>query len=131
MISVQHPGPRLIGEAVTVSYVADPSVGHGRFRLENHESVAVTAAVESAWLELGALRQPLAGITVFDLDQDRMVDPAGFTVDAKATLTFLVGFPRVVYEPRFGESSAVGLRLTVNGTGQQALSPLVFVRRIR
>lgn len=130
METPQHRGPQLVGEAVTVSYAADPSVGYGRFRLENHEAVAVTAAVESAWLELGALRQPLAGVTVFDLDQDRMLDPARFTIAAKATLTFLVGFPRVAHEPRFGESSAVGLRLTVNGNGQQAVSPLVFVRRV-
>ena len=130
MITAHHSGPQLIGETVTVSYVADPSVGHGRFRLENHEAVAVTAAVESAWLELGGHRQPLAGITVFDLDQDRMVNPASFRIDAEATVTFMLGFPKVAYEPRFGESSAVGLRLSVNGAELQALSPIVFEPRI-
>jgi hypothetical protein len=130
MIAPQHPGPQLIGETVTINYVADPSMGHGRFRLENHEAVAVTAAVESAWLELGGHRQPLAGITVFDLGQDQMVDPTHLKVDANATLTFLVGFPTVAYEPRFGESCNVGLRISVNGAEQQALSPVSFVRRI-
>lgn len=130
MITAHHPGPQLVGETVTVSYVADPWVGHGRFRLENHDAVAVTATVESAWLELGGRRQPLAGITVFDLEQDKMVNPTGFRIDAKATLPFLVGFPRVVHVPRFGESGAVGLRLTVNGTELQALSPIVFIRLI-
>lgn len=130
MTSAPHPDPRLIGETVTISYVADPSIGYGQFRLENRGAVAVTAAVESAWLELGGHRQPLAGVTVFDLDQDRMVDPESFEVDAEATVRFLVGFPRVAHEPRFGESSAVGLRLNVNGAELQALSLIEFVRRI-
>ena len=129
IMTAHHSILQLIGETVTVSYVADPSVGHGQFRLENRGAVAVMAAVESAWLELGAHRQPLAGITVYDLDQERMVNPASFRIDAEATVTFLVGFPRVAHEPRFGESSAVGLRLSVNGTELQALSPIAFVRR--
>jgi len=130
MKTTPHSALQLVGETVTISYVADPSVGHGEFRLENSGDVAVTAAVESAWLELGARRQPLADVTVFDLDQDQMVNPKSFKVDAKTTLKFLVGFPRVTYEPRFGESSALGLRLNINGTELQALSPLKFVRRI-
>lgn len=126
-----HPsGSQLIGETVTVSYVADPSVGHGQFRLENRGVVAVMAAVESAWLELGAYRQPLASFTVFDLAQEQMVNPQSFTVDAGATMTFLLGFPRVAYEPRFGESTAVGIRLRANSVELQALSAIVFERRI-
>ncbi|KAF5435364.1 hypothetical protein C5S35_11250 [Candidatus Methanophagaceae archaeon] len=113
-----------------MSYVTDPSVGYGQFRLENCGTIAVTAAVKSAWLELGGHRQPLAGITVFDLDQDRMLNPESFKVDAEATVTFLIGFPVVAHEPRFGESTVVGLRLSINGTELQALSPIEFVRRI-
>lgn len=128
-MNTQHSDLQLIGETVTVSYVADPSVGHGQFRLENRGAVAVTVAVELAWLELGGHRHTLASITVFDLDQDRMVNLEGFKVDTKATLSFLLGFPKVAHEPRFGESSAVGLRLRVNGAELQALSPIKFVRR--
>ena len=68
MPSTQPSGLRLIGEIVTVSYVADPSVGHGQFRLENHDAGSVTAVVESGWLELGGQQQPLSGMTVFDVD---------------------------------------------------------------
>jgi hypothetical protein len=121
---------QLIGEAVTVSYVADPSVGYGQFRLENLGDNAVTAAVQSAWLKLGARQQPLADITVFDLDQERMVNPESYKVDAKAIVRFLVGFPSFAHEPRFGESIAVGLRLSVNSAELQAQSPIEFVRRI-
>ena len=130
MTTTQHSGPQLIGEAVTVSYVADPSVGHGQFRLENHGDVAMMAVVKLAWLELGGRQQPLAGVTVFDLDQDQMMNPENFKVGVEATVTFLLGFSKVAYEPHFGESAAVGLRLRVNGTEIQALSPIKFVRRI-
>ncbi len=122
--------PQLIGEAVTVSYVADPSMGHGQFRLENHGDIAVIATVESAWLELGERRLSLDRISVFDLDKDRMVNPDSFEVGAKATMKFLIGFPAISYEPPFGESSAVGLRIRVNGNELKALSPIKFVRRI-
>jgi hypothetical protein len=71
-----------------VSYVADPLMGHGQFRLENPGAVAVIASVGSAWLELGGPRQPLSGITVFDLNQDHMLDVEGFRVDAEASMTF-------------------------------------------
>ncbi|MBW2690367.1 MAG: hypothetical protein JRC99_10615 [Deltaproteobacteria bacterium] len=129
MITTHQSGSQLIGETVTVSYVADPSFGHGRFRLENHGAVAVTAAVKSAWLELGGFRQPLDDITVFDLDQDQMVNPESFKVEAEVTMTFLIGFARFAHEPRFGESTSVNLRIGVNGTELQALSPIEFVRR--
>jgi hypothetical protein len=122
-------GIHLVGERVTVSYVADPSVSYGQFRLENHEAVAVTITVESVWLEIEGHQQPLTGFTVFDLDQDRLVNPKNFKVDAEKTVRFLVGFPKVVHEPRFGETTAVGLRLKLNSTELQALSPIQFIRR--
>ena len=123
-------GAELVGETVTVSYVADPAMGHGQFRLHNHGATAATASVASAWLELGGDRRPLADITVFDLEQEQMVNPDNFKVDGTKTLGFLLGFPRVAHEPRFGESSAVGLRLRVDGAELQALSPIKFVRRV-
>jgi hypothetical protein len=130
MTPVSPADLQLIGEPVPVSYVADPSVGYGQFRLENRGHKAVTAAVQSAWLELGARQQPLSDITVFDLDQELMVNPESYKVDAKAIVRFRVGFPRFAHEPRFGESSAVGLRLSVNSAELQAKSPIEFVRRI-
>jgi hypothetical protein len=130
IMTADYSGPQLIGETVTVSYVADPSVGHGQFRLENRGVVTVTAALESARLQLGAHRQPLVGITVYDLDQEQMVNPESFKVDVGTTMRFLVGFPKVAYEPRFGESTAVELLLKVDGATLQALSPIKFVRRV-
>lgn len=122
--------PQLIGETVTVSYVADPSIGHGRFRLDNPGDVAVMVAVKSAWLELGGHRQPLTGVSIFDLGRDQMMNPESFKIDAAATVTILVGFPEVAHQPRFGESGAVGLQLSVNGAEVQALSAIKFERRI-
>jgi hypothetical protein len=130
MMTIHHAGPQLIGETVIISYLANPSVGHGQFRLENPGDVVMTVTVEEAWLEFGGRRQVLSSITLFDLDQEQPLNPTGFTVDKKATVTFLLGFPSVTYEPRFGEPSAVGLRLGINGIHLHALSPLKFVRRI-
>ena len=129
-MNTSHSVIQLTGEAVTVSYVADPSVGHGKFRLENRGAVAVTVAVESAWLELGEHLQSLERISVFDLDEDRSLGSESFRVEAGTTVTFLLGFPKIAYEPRFGESTTVGLRLSVSGAEIQALSPLRFIRRI-
>ncbi len=120
----------LTGETVIVSYVSDPSLGYGRFRLENKGSRQLTAAVESAWLELGERQQPLGSLTVFDVDHDRNLDPNGFDLAPGASLTFLLSFPTVPYQPPFGESTAVGLRLSADHTELQALSPIRFERRI-
>lgn len=126
----QTPTVTLAGEPVTISYVADPAVGHGRFRLENHGSAAVRAVVESAWLEAGGERRPLAGISVFDVQEERSLQPDDIRVAPGAAATLLVGFPRIMFEPRFGEPAAVGVSLLVDGARLQALSPLRFIRRI-
>jgi hypothetical protein len=130
MITTSQPDSQLIGETVTISYITDPSVGHGRFRLENYGDTSVIATVKLAWLEFGEHQQVLAGVTLFDIDQERMVNPESFTISAKSAETFLVGFPKVAHEPRFGEIAAVGLRLNANGINLQALSPIKFERRI-
>lgn len=127
--TMDHLSPKLVGEMVTVSYVANPAIGHGRFRLENHGSKPLTAEVETVWLELGEKQQPLVDITVFNLRLDEMVNPAAFMIDAGSTETFLVGFPRIAYEPRFGIAMAVGLQLSINGIKLVAHSPVNFERR--
>lgn len=129
-MSMSNSGVQLIGESVTVSYVADPSLGHGQFRLENHGNTAVMAAVKSAWLELGARIQPVVDVTLYDLAQEQMINPDGFKIEAGATKRFLIGFPKFIYEPNFGEKTNVGLRLTINGDELQAFSSIVFERRI-
>jgi hypothetical protein len=126
----QQSDVQLIGETVTVSYVADPSIGRGQFRLENAQTAPITASVVSAWLELGDNQRPLTGISVFDLDHDQALDPDHFEVGAESTLRFLMGFPVVAYEPRFGEATAVGLRLNVDGTELTARSLIEFIRRL-
>ena len=120
----------LTGQPVEISYVADPVIGHGQFRLENHRAQAVTASVQSAWLQLGPRQQALTQVTVYVLGEEQMVDPQDFKVEAQSALDFLLGFPAVAYEPPFGESVAVGLRLQVNGAELEALSPITFVRRL-
>src|SRR4051812_46008350 len=95
---------QLIGETVEVSYVADPTIGHGEFRLENHGQNQAHALVVSVWLHLGDRREELDSFTAYDLDQEQAIDPQNITIAANATLRFLVGFPAIVYEPAFGES---------------------------
>jgi hypothetical protein len=128
----QPPAPpvSLAGETVDISYVSDPKIGHGSFRLSNAGDAAVSAGVVAAWLELGNQRKPLDQFTVFDLAKEHMVDPKHFEVGAKARLGFLLGFPTLAYEPGFGESAAVGVTLSAGGAEVTALSPLRFVRRM-
>jgi hypothetical protein len=128
--NAQSAGAELIGEDVTVSYVADPAIGHGRFRLENHAPMAMTAAVKSAWLALGEHRRPLPEIRVFDLALEKTIDPSSLRVEAGGTIRFLLSFPSFAYEPGFGESVFVELQLSVDGSDLQARSPIRFVRRI-
>ena len=120
----------LSGEPVDISYVSDPTIGHGAFRLSNAGDAPISVAVTAAWLELGSQRKPLDRYTIYDLAQERMVDPKHFQVGAKATLGFLLGFPSMAYEPRFGESAAVGATLSAGGVELTARSPLRFERRI-
>lgn len=124
------PPVTLNGETVDISYVSDPAIGHGAFRLSNAGDAAISAAVTAAWLELGSQRRPLDHFTIYDLSQERMIDPKHLQVGAKATLGFLLGFPSLAYEPAFGESAAVGATLSAGGVEVTARSPLRFVRRI-
>jgi hypothetical protein len=121
---------RLIGEPVIVSYIANPFIGHGQFRLENHGASAVAASIDAVWLELGESRKQLSDISAFDLDHDRPANPDSLTVEAESMIRFLVGFPRLAHEPPFGESAAVRLRVHSGGVQLQAVSPIKFVRRI-
>lgn len=130
MVTSQSSDLQLTGEPVEISYVADPTIGHGQFRLENRGANAASASVKAAWLQLGPRRQSLTGVSVYVLGEEQMVDPQDFKVDAQSTLNFLLGFPAVAYEPPAGESVAVGLRLQVNGAELEALSPITFVRRL-
>jgi len=120
----------LAGETVDISYVSDPKIGHGSFRLSNAGDTAVSVGVVAAWLELGSQRKPLDQFTVFDLAKEHMVDPKHFEVGATASLGFLLGFPTMAYEPGFGESAAVGVTLSAGGAEVTARSPLRFVRRM-
>jgi len=125
-----HADIQLMGETVTVSYIADPNLGYGRFRLENHGLAAVTATIESVWLEFAGRPQPLSNFFAFDLDREQAMDPAQLRIDREATLTFLVSFPKVAHLPSFGESATVGLRLRINDVELQAESTIRFERRI-
>lgn len=129
MTSVNH-SPQLMGETVTVSYVADPSISYGQFRLTNPGPLAFNATVKSAWLELAEQHQPLTEVSVFDTDQDTEISSKGFEVKAESTLNFLIGFPKIKYELHSRDVVAVHLQLSVNGIELQALSQIKFERRI-
>ncbi len=130
MTTSQGSDLRLVGETVEISYVTDPVIGHGQFRLENRGLNAVSAAVESAWLTLGARRQSLTEVSVYVTGEEQTVDSQNFEVKAQEALNFLLGFPAVAYNPAFGESVAVGLRLQADGVELEAFSPITFVRRL-
>ena len=127
------PALTLTGEVVEISYIADPEVGYGRFIFSNSGSSAVTVSIESAWLETGTGRQPIASIKVFDpaqeMDGEQPRDPHRLQVTPGATRKFGIGFGSIAYEPSFGESVAVGLRVRSGKIMLEARSPLRFIRR--
>lgn len=119
----------LFGEVVIVSFVTDPTLSLGKFRLENYSSSPLMASVESVWLELGEEHKKLTDITLFSLERDEEMDPAGFKIGVESTETFLVGFPRLAYKPNYGDSTTIGLKLRVDGMELVAQSPIIFERR--
>jgi hypothetical protein len=130
MMTSNHSNPLLIGEMVTISYLTDPSLGYGQFRLENPTAKVLNARVEDAWLEIGDRRQSLENVSIFDRVGNQPVDPKSFNVAAGAELSFLLNFLPVACNPRFGETYTVGLRIKANGAEVEALSSIQLVRRM-
>jgi hypothetical protein len=119
---------QVTGEPVVISYLADPLVGRGQFRLENHGDSTAQTAVESVWLRIDRQRQPVSHISLFDVGTERPLDPEHPSVAPGETVTFLLGFPRV---PSEGSGDvAVGLRLAGGTTPIEAESHIQIVRRI-
>lgn len=84
-------------------------------------------------LRAGAGRRELSGIAVFDPSPDHAgaqpPDQHTLRVDAGATRAFGFGFDAFSYEPRFGETVTVGVRMRVGAQVLAAKSPLRYVRR--
>lgn len=120
---------RLVGEPVVTSYVADPVVARGQFRLENHGDATARTAVEAAWLRIDGRRSTISTLSAFDVGEGRELDPHRLEVAPRDVLTFLLGFPRVPYDERAGDV-AVGIRLTGLVMPIEAESTIRLVRRI-
>ncbi|HLK92769.1 MAG TPA: hypothetical protein VKZ18_22950 [Polyangia bacterium] len=119
------------GEPVTMSFVDDPAIGHGKFRLVNHGAARIVAVVERAWFETSeAAPRELSPLLPYDDDHDRSLDPSRIEVPPGATLNLSIGFPRLAYTPRDGEECAIRLRVKVGAAVREARSPLVLIRRI-
>lgn len=121
---------RLTGEPVSISYTADPVIGHGHFRLENNGARTTIASVESASLALGGKTQTLSAIRVFDRKQGREIDSGNIEVPGVSATEFYVGFPAVEWEPRFGEGGSIVVSVRIGDVLLEATSELQFERRI-
>lgn len=123
----------LHGETVTLDYIANPRASHGRFLMTNGGDADAVATLEAAWLETSAGRRDLSGVQVFDpsLPQkdDRPPDHRTVRIEAGASRSFDVSFDGVSYEPAFGETVAVGIRMRIGEQVLEAKSPLQYVRR--
>jgi len=69
------PGIHLFGEPIVVSYLAEPVISRGRFRLENHGDSTARTSVESAWVRIDRRRQSLRQVFLFDVETDQELDP--------------------------------------------------------
>lgn len=123
----------LSGEIVTIDYLADPSADQGRFVIVNAGAADLVLTLAAAWLETGDGRRQLSGIELFDpatqQSGERPPDNQTLRIEAGAARQFGVSFAPVSYEPRFGETVAVGARIRVGGQVLEAKSPLKYVRR--
>ena len=121
---------RLAGKAVTVSYLADPVVGHGRFEIDNQSAEKAEIQILGAWMKLGSDVRELSGWSIFDLGSERTLDPDGFIVEPGTKLDFLLTFPRIPHEPQFDARCSIALRAMAGSLPISAESVIVFERRI-
>jgi hypothetical protein len=122
---------KLTGEPVTISFLTDPAIGQGKFRLVNQGRARIVVVVERAWFETSeAAPRELSPLFPYDDDHDRSLDPSGIEVPPGATLNVSIGFPRLAYTPRDHEECAIRLRVKAGATVREARSPLVLVRRL-
>ena len=119
----------VVGEPVKISYLADPTIGRGQFRIENTTGRVARAEVRSVWLEIGAQCQALIPTSVYLLDAQQEVAAEGFEVAATPITRILIGFPRVALQTQFGETVSVGIVMTIEGFEFQARSAIVLERR--
>ena len=121
----------LMGEPVTISFLTDPAIGHGQFRLVNQGEAPIVVVVERAWFETNeAAPRRLSPLFPYDDDHDRPLDPSRIEIPPGATLNFSIGFPQLAYTPRDGEERAIRLRVKAGATVREARSPIVLIRRL-
>lgn len=130
MSSLREPDVRMIGKAITVSYVADPVIGRGHFEIENRSASNVTIHVQSASMDLGSEVRELSGLSIFDLGKEKTLDPDGFVVERGRRLDFLLTFPRVPHEPQFDVHCSIVLSVMAGSLPLSAESVIIFERRI-
>lgn len=130
MTGLHEHDVRLTGKANTVSYLADPVIGHGRFELENRSAEEVRIEVLSVWMDLGSDIRPLSGWSIFDLGTEMTLDPGRFILEPRTKLDFLLTFPRVPHEPQFDVHCSIALRVMAGGLPLSAESNIIFERRI-
>lgn len=98
MTATTNTAIQLTGETVTISYVANPAMARGQYKLTNSGDNAVEISVHAVWVELGGRRQALNDFSVYDRKLEQTLNPQKFTLDAKSTMNFFIGFPKFSYE---------------------------------
>lgn len=123
----RKPDIHIQGQKVSRSYLSDPHVANGDFRIANRGTDSVRIHIDAVWLRLGKTRQKMEGISVFDKDREITVtDP--FTVQPHSELSVSVGFPRVPVTDTQTEIY-VEAAFAVQGKTIKAESPIELVQR--
>lgn len=120
----------LCGKTVTVSYVSDPSFGHGEFLIMNLKDDAMTARVLSVRLERDSGQIIVPEYHVYNRDQMKTEVNNEFLIASGEEATVLVGFPAVPYEPRFGDEIMVLATFKIDDREEEVGSVIKFERRI-
>ena len=130
MSFINHTDFILEGLAVTVSFVSDPAISHGKFRFVNNSENHVRVIIKSLKLTIGDTQETISGFHIFNLSKEETIDVNSVEIEPKDSLLFTISFIKRLYNFRFGEKIDIRIEIDANGDTMEALSPVIMERRI-
>ena len=121
---------QLIGEELTISYLADPMISYGVFELTNDDSQAITASISSLKLLIGDFHQQITEFHIFDLNQEVSLESNEVSLEAQSKFRFNLGFPRIPYTQPLADPIELVLEMKINDQKLEAVCRIKMEKRI-
>lgn len=118
----------LMGIEVTESFLSDPRIRHGEFRLENGGNAAISADVEAVRLQTGEESRAFETWHLLDVGTGQPIEGA-IEVPPDSAVQFLLSFETVPYQPRMG-AVALHCSIAAGDSTYEAASPIRIINRI-